>query len=129
MGFGDVVLLGGLGAWLGVGALLPVILLSSLQGSLVGLVLILVGRSQPGPAEAPPEPPLAAPPTDAGPVAPTNSEPPAGTEATNLVEEDWIPPRHAVPFGPFLALAALEWLLLGSWLARAVPLLGVFTRR
>jgi len=33
-------------------------------------------------------------------------------------EEDWVPPPHAVPFGPFLALAALEVLLAGDALYR-----------
>jgi leader peptidase (prepilin peptidase) / N-methyltransferase len=102
MGFGDVVLLGGIGCWLGVGALLPVILLSSLQGSLVGIALLLLGQGQPGPSQE------------------------AGAAGA---EPDWIPPRHAVPFGPFLALAALEWLLLGPWLAGAVPILAPFAGR
>ncbi len=119
MGFGDVVLLGGLGAWLGPWGLLPVILLSSLQGSLVGVALILLGRSQPGPAEAVPP----GPPPDA-PAAAEVTEPPA-----DVAEEDWTPPRHSLPFGPFLALAALEWLLLGPWLCRAVPFLGLFQGR
>jgi len=114
MGFGDVVLLGGIGGWLGAGALLPVILLSSLQGSAVGIVLLLLGKGQPGPPVAEG---LAGGETGDGPV-------PAPLE-----EDDWIPPRNAVPFGPFLALAALEWLLLGERLARAVPLLAPFLAR
>ena len=103
LGFGDVFLLGGLGAWLGVGSLLPVVLLASVQGSVVGVALILVGRSQPGP--------------DAGgePVPPA-----AGEEAP------WVPPRHALPFGPFLVAGGLEWLWLGDWLGATVPLIGVF---
>jgi leader peptidase (prepilin peptidase)/N-methyltransferase len=103
LGFGDVFLLGGLGAWLGAGALLPVILLASVQGSVVGVALILLGRSQPGP-EAAGE---GAPPAEGG-------------------EAPWVPPRHAVPFGPFLVAGALEWLWLGEPLAAAVPLLGIF---
>jgi leader peptidase (prepilin peptidase)/N-methyltransferase len=103
LGFGDVFLLGGLGAWLGAGALLPVILLASVQGSVVGVALILLGRSQPGP-EAAGE---GAPPAEGG-------------------EAPWVPPRHAVPFGPFLVAGALEWLWLGGPLAAAVPLLGIF---
>jgi len=160
LGFGDVFLLGGLGAWLGAGALLPVVLLASVQGSLVGLALILVGRSQPGPpeatavaglplpaptgpgdaeqpaAEAPPCFPLAegpakgqlplleaAPPAEA--VHPVEAAPPA--EAAHLAEEPpWIPPRHALPFGPFLVAGALEWLWLGDRLARASPLFRIF---
>lgn len=103
LGFGDVFLLGGLGAWLGAGALLPVILLASVQGSVVGVALILLGRSQPGP--------------EAG------GEPAAPAEDGDA---PWVPPRHAVPFGPFLVAGALEWLWLGDRLGAAVPLLGIF---
>ena len=31
-------------------------------------------------------------------------------------DDDWVPPPHAVPFGPFLALAALEQLFVGALL-------------
>jgi leader peptidase (prepilin peptidase)/N-methyltransferase len=103
LGFGDVFLLGGLGAWLGAGALLPLVLLASLQGSVVGVALILVGRSQPGPNAVSPAPPA------------------AGAE-----DEDWVPPRHALPFGPFLVAGALEWLWLGDRLAALTPLFEVF---
>jgi leader peptidase (prepilin peptidase)/N-methyltransferase len=41
-------------------------------------------------------------------------------------DEDWVPPRHAVPFGPFLALGALEWLYLSGALARLAPVLRIF---
>lgn len=99
LGFGDVWLLAGLGAWLGVGALLPVVLLASLQGSIVGIALLLAGRGQPGPAP------------DAGPPA---------------HDEDWVPPRNSVPFGPFLVAAALEWLYLAAPLASLVPALEAF---
>lgn len=40
MGYGDFKLLGALGAWMGPGALLPVILLSSLIGAVVGLAVL-----------------------------------------------------------------------------------------
>lgn len=44
MGFGDFKLLAALGAWMGPGALLPVILLSSLIGALVGGILIALRK-------------------------------------------------------------------------------------
>jgi leader peptidase (prepilin peptidase)/N-methyltransferase len=102
LGFGDVWLLGGIGAWLGLGALLPVVLLASIQGSVVGIALLFLGRGQAGPAESP---------------APTPAD---GSDA------DWVPPRNAVPFGPFLAAGALEWLWLQGWLAQLVPALSLF---
>jgi len=107
LGFGDVWLLAGLGAWLGAPALLPVVLLASLQGSVYGLALVALGRSEPGPPPAP--------------------EPaPKGPEGQEQEEEEWVPPRHAVPFGPFLVAGALEWLYLGDWLVSRFPGLEVF---
>ena len=108
LGFGDVWLLGGIGAWVGVAGLLPVVLLASLQGTVVGLALIVMGRGQPGPEEAAVAAPDAPPPVDPDPDA------------------DWIPPRNAVPFGPFLAAGALEWLWLQGWLVELVPTLSIF---
>ena len=146
LGFGDVWLLAGIGAWFGARALLPVVLLASLQGSLVGVALILLGRATPGPpppgstatpiASTPPavatstapltptSPPTTSP-TESAPRTPTPTTAAGGT-ATPAPADDWVPPRNAVPFGPFLALAALEWLWLGEALARAVPALRLF---
>jgi leader peptidase (prepilin peptidase) / N-methyltransferase len=42
MGYGDFKLLGALGAWFGAGAILPIILFSSIFGALIGGLLILV---------------------------------------------------------------------------------------
>jgi leader peptidase (prepilin peptidase)/N-methyltransferase len=44
MGYGDFKLLAALGAWMGWKALLPVVLLSSLVGAIVGIVLIVLAR-------------------------------------------------------------------------------------
>ena len=41
-------------------------------------------------------------------------------------EGDWIPPKNAVPFGPFLVAGALEWLWLGDLIASWIPMLRVF---
>jgi leader peptidase (prepilin peptidase)/N-methyltransferase len=43
---------------------------------------------------------------------------PAETAASST-DDDWVPPRHAVPYGPFLALGALEYLFLGDRLVSA----------
>jgi V/A-type H+-transporting ATPase subunit A len=40
--------------------------------------------------------------------------------------DDWVPPRTAVPFGPFLAAGALEWLYLADLIVRGVPSLELF---
>lgn len=46
MGFGDFKLLGALGAWLGAGAIFPIILLSTVVGAVVGSVLLVAqGRA------------------------------------------------------------------------------------
>ena len=44
MGYGDFKLLAALGAWMGWKALLPIVLLSSLVGAVVGVVLIVLAR-------------------------------------------------------------------------------------
>jgi leader peptidase (prepilin peptidase)/N-methyltransferase len=97
LGVGDVWLLSGLGAYLGVGALLPVVMLASIQGALVGLALIALGKAQRGPDPSRP--------ADDG---------------------AWVPPRNGVPFGPFLVLGALEWLYLADRLAALVPALELY---
>jgi leader peptidase (prepilin peptidase)/N-methyltransferase len=97
MGFGDVHILTAVGAFLGAGALLPLVLLASVQGSVVGLALQLAGRSTRG----------------------------AG-DGGKAMPDGWVPPRNAVPFGPFLALGALEWLYLAGPIGAAVPALGLF---
>src|SRR5438094_8959899 len=82
MGWGDVWLLSGIGAWLGWQALFPVVMLSALQGSIIGIVMLLVA-----PRAAEPE-----------------KEKENEAEKENEQDEDWVPPKHAVPYGPFLAL-------------------------
>ena len=124
LGFGDVWLLAGLGAWLGAPALLPVVLLASLQGSAYGLALIALGRSEPGPSPADfPAPEGAA---DAEPPPAEDAEGCGEGSAPAEAEEAWIPPRHAVPFGPFLVAGALEWLYLADGLASWLPGLAAF---
>ena len=88
MGWGDVWLLAGIGAWLGWPALLPVVLLSAVQGAVVGSLLLAMRRDR-----------GAAPPAEPAQVSP---------------DDDWVPPKHAVPYGPFLALGALEYLFFGE---------------
>lgn len=141
LGQGDWWLLALIGAFLGWKALLPVILLASLQGTVVGLLLILLGRNETGeleegestagelsgPAEPAPTPsapsPSAPSPGEADAVFPAVPAPAGGAagdktgdESAEAEEEEWVPPANAIPFGPFLALAALEQLFFGEWL-------------
>jgi leader peptidase (prepilin peptidase)/N-methyltransferase len=140
LGTGDWWLLAGIGAWLGAPALLPVVLLASAQGSIYGLALVALGKSEPGPKE------------DATTSTSTSTsenvnvnvnvndgaeeaEPPPpeqaegvgeGEEAASNADDEWIPPKHAVPFGPFLVAGALEWLYLSDRLVAWIPGLDVF---
>jgi leader peptidase (prepilin peptidase)/N-methyltransferase len=99
MGWGDVYLLAGIGAWLGWQSLLPVVLLSALQGAVVGVVLLLLGKTPDGQTAASPG---------------ARSLEPGAQQEPETAEDDWVPPKNAVPYGPFLALAALEYLLAGA---------------
>ncbi|MGF1511567.1 MAG: prepilin peptidase [Myxococcota bacterium] len=99
MGLGDVKLLAMIGAFLGPGSLLPVILVSSVFGSVIGFIALLAARD-PHPSEIRPE-------------ASTEAEVPDGGP-----DEGWTPPPNAIPFGPFLALGGIAQMLLGPWLAR-----------
>jgi leader peptidase (prepilin peptidase)/N-methyltransferase len=109
MGLGDAFLLAGIGAWLGLAALLPVVLFASVQGSVVGLAQLVTGRARPGPPAT---------------AAPDPGSPPGGESQGD--EDTWVPPKHSVPFGPFLTLGALEWLYLAGWVAGWVPALSIF---
>ena len=159
MGWGDVWLLGGIGAWLGAPALLPVVMLSALQGAIVGSIMLAAARRKAGAVPADPAvaaaAPVVPPATDAAPGAPNPAADPAVSNpaadsaapaqpaspadapahaapaqdrdvplagaAPGAVapEDDWTPPPGAVPYGPFLALAALQQLLLGDFLIGA----------
>jgi leader peptidase (prepilin peptidase) / N-methyltransferase len=110
LGGGDKWLLAMLGAFLTYRSLLGIILLSSLQGSIVGLTLLAV-RGRAGPAPSPePEP-------KAAPKSGSKSEQ-AGEDDE---EDDWVPGPTNIPFGPWLALAGLELLLLGPWIESVLP--------
>lgn len=90
LGGGDVWLLAMIGAWLGLRSLLPVVLLASVQGALVGGILLLATRRHRKTAMPPPRP---------------TGDPEV---------DEWEPPEGAVPFGPFLALGAAEYLFFGE---------------
>lgn len=138
MGLGDVKLIAMLTAFLGLGAILPIILVASLVGSVIGGALLLLR-----PSDADVGATARAADTSGGDAHAGTSEPTAQTEPvgnqddgaalaaqtsrsaelapSGSDDDDWIPPKNAVPFGPFLSLAGLTELLLG-------PLLDVLRR-
>lgn len=142
LGQGDWWLLGMIGAFLGWQALLPVILLASLQGTVVGLTLIVLGRSETGEAEGLEEetsgaqaesaeglkaesagasaggskPSAKEEAQTASPALQASGKPASAAEEEDEDWDDWVPPAHAIPFGPFLALAGLQVLFFGDWL-------------
>ncbi|MBI5511311.1 MAG: prepilin peptidase [Deltaproteobacteria bacterium] len=119
LGLGDVKLLALLGLALGPVDGLSVLLLAALQGSVIGVLVLLTGghrtaasaeppknpatpeAAPPSPAPTPPATPTAAPGVAVAPPAPASAD-----------DDDWVPPPRAIPFGPFLVLAALEVVLL-----------------
>ena len=93
MGGGDFMMMGMLGAWLGYESILFIMFASSMQGTLAAVVLFATGR---GHEAAPTQ------------EAPSGDEVPAG-DPDGPLDEDASFRTMEVPFGPFLAVAALEW--------------------
>lgn len=92
MGLGDALLLGGMGAVVGLAALPLVLFAGSLQGAVVGIIMRATGAEHPE-------------------GTPVEDDP-----------EDWIPPKGSVQFGPFLALAGIEVAFFGRlWLEWLAP--------
>jgi leader peptidase (prepilin peptidase)/N-methyltransferase len=102
MGLGDIKLLAMLGLALGIADSFTLLMLAALQGAAMGTLIIATG----GHKDA----------TAAG-----------GAIPVALADDDWEPHPHAVPFGPFLALATFEVVLLpqvfGAWHARLAGLI------
>jgi leader peptidase (prepilin peptidase)/N-methyltransferase len=138
MGAGDKYLVALSCSMLGAPALLGMFLLSSFQGSIWGvLMLALKGRAGPPPDK---DAEKAAPRTMtwefARPGLPLWKR--VGLFPINVLfqpipddpkdekgnEVEWSPDPTSLPYGPWLALSAVEILLVGPWLAEHVPLVG-----
>jgi leader peptidase (prepilin peptidase)/N-methyltransferase len=114
MGLGDAKLQALVGAWMGWRAVVFTLFAGAMQGTLAAIVLLL----RKGKIEEPEA------------VRREREEAAAAGEPLDP-EEDPIalPPGEGVggariAFGPFLILAALEWLLFRGWLMRHVPIFG-----
>ncbi|MFT5433560.1 MAG: leader peptidase (prepilin peptidase)/N-methyltransferase [Myxococcota bacterium] len=104
MGLGDYRLMAMVGAFLGWQSLLFLLVASALQGIVFALTARFTGLDQhlPHPDDMLPG------------EEPDEPEP---DEPDQSIEEEDDRLRHmAIPFGPFIALAALEWLLFEPWL-------------
>lgn len=131
LGLGDVKLLALLGLALGPIQCLSVLFLAALQGSVIGIIVVLAGGHR---AVNDPRAPEAdhkeGDDNDSqhGPEAVADgddqdSENDGDSEgADDGEEEEWVPHPRAIPFGPFLVLGALEVVLLpevfGEWPGR-----------
>jgi leader peptidase (prepilin peptidase)/N-methyltransferase len=139
MGAGDKLLAALLCSFLGARALLGIFLLSSMQGSLFGVAALAIsGRA--GPKQGEEEGPEEAPPTMTWeftkpglsvwrrialiPYCIFWQPIPDDPKDVEGQEIDWKPGPTNLPFGPWLALAGLEIVLIGPWLAERVPYLG-----
>jgi leader peptidase (prepilin peptidase)/N-methyltransferase len=115
MGYGDVLLLGMIGATLGLQSLPFIFLASSIQGLLVAVPMVLVARHSPTPPWEAEEAAQAS--AAATTAEPSGESQPAPTDEPREYEPRTSGLRHAaVPFGPFLSLAAMEWLFFGDLL-------------
>jgi leader peptidase (prepilin peptidase) / N-methyltransferase len=146
LGAGDKYLLAMIGATLGWRPLLGVVMLSSLQGALFGLIRIRVtGRAGPEAATAASEPQgeEEEPPPGRDPWTPAfldRSKPawwrllvgvpyaiflqdipdPPPLDASTGEEPEWVPGTSNMPFGPWIGLAAVEVMFLSTWLVNAL---------
>jgi leader peptidase (prepilin peptidase)/N-methyltransferase len=107
MGMGDVKLMTTIGAFLGFSSIPFVIFAAALQGSVLAIFWILLFRAPETEKDALPG---AAPDSDNGEVAVENEQ--AAPEGLGGLQ---------VPFGPFLALGAVEWYLFSEVLADFFP--------
>jgi leader peptidase (prepilin peptidase) / N-methyltransferase len=114
MGFGDIKLLAVVGLAMGLLPGLLVLVWSSIQGSLIGLLLKCTG----GHVSADEINSNQEPPQDK--ATEHHASAPEQKEATpsDAQIDHWVPPAGAFPFGPFIVLATLEVALLPEYFAQ-----------
>lgn len=102
MGMGDVIILGMIGAFVGYKPMPVIYFLSSLQGLLAALIYFLVGGRTKYPMDDMDE-----------------------EEQRRFKEAEAGHPLRlmAIPFGPFLALSALEWVMFRAYFVRLIDLI------
>lgn len=131
MGMGDLKLLAMIGAFVGPWGILPVLLIASTTGSVVGIAQMIYGLIKPEEEQ----------PDSSQDYEEYEVPPPKNPllkvvyyllliffgeafvsifdQSTEIEEEDeWVPPPRALPFGPYLAIGALVELLAGPVWAR-----------
>lgn len=139
IGGGDVTLMAMVGAWLGWPCIVFIFFAASLQGTAAAIGAMLLGGgllrdsrdileeddpakdvTDPGTAPSQDEasPPLDGAEAHADSVETSQADAAAAVEAADDDEES----RMAVPFGPFIALAAAEYLLIGDLLPSAISM-------
>ena len=114
MGGGDSYLMASIGAFCGPLLLWVALFLASIQGVVYGLVRL---RQRPQSVPLVPSEPV--------PALPEVLTPTTAPSAESGDDDDWVPDPHAVPFGPFLALGAIETLLWGQGLNHWVPTISL----
>jgi len=125
LGAGDKWLVALVGAFLGWQSLFGLVLLSNVQGAVVGSALLLL-RGRAGPAPAPQTTALA-PSPGLGTAILSDADAQLGKTVTlpadgaSEEEDDWRPGPTHLPFGPWLALAAVELMLLGPLFEQFMP--------
>ncbi len=140
MGWGDLTLMGMCGLWVGWRGVIFVLFAGSIQGLVIILLytlwLQLRGKkpSQGGlfiddldEIDAEPSPDNSAEPNTAQELLRStdeNDKPEEGEEGEEGEEDEETFGKLAVPFGPFLALAAVEYVLIGEWLLPWILSLG-----
>lgn len=120
MGGGDATLMAVVGAWLGWPALVFIFFASSLQGSLVAGVSWVAGSDWLKPSSDIIEATSPTSPSDESDDADTTTEPDRG-------DADRGSDRLALPFGPFIVLAAFEHFYLADLLPRVVSMSYLYT--